>query len=103
MIIDNDIPACPECEKLAAISEKSQELGLFLDLIFSNYGTLCKWQEAKYYDEDGNLISKYIDACYSDPEGYYPTRVTIEQILADYFKIDMNLVNEERSILLKYI
>lgn len=101
----NDIPYSPECEKLAVVHEESQHLGAFLYIVLSTYGELCVWREKTYYDENGNVVKNKHDPSifHVEPEGYYPTRVTIEQILADYFKIDMNLVNEERAILLKYL
>lgn len=42
---NNEIPYSPECEKLSAVHEKSQELGLFLDWVLGNFGELCKWQD----------------------------------------------------------
>lgn len=68
----------PECEKLKAISDKSNAIGQFLDE--SDY-TLCKWDEKH--------------------ERYWPVHESIEQILAKYFDIDMEKVETERRAMLE--
>lgn len=82
----------PECEKLHAVHEESQKLGYFLDWLTGEYRvTLCKWHEAEY---DRELDIEY-------PEGFYPTYEKIQDILAKYFGIDMNKVDEERVQILE--
>jgi len=82
----------PECEKLHAVHEESQKLGYFLDWLLGEYGmTLCKFEEAQY---DAVLDVDY-------PEGFYPTYERINTILAKYFNIDMNKVDEERAQILE--
>jgi hypothetical protein len=84
----------PECEKLLVISEKSQELGYFLEWLTNRY-TLCQSRES---------VKEYIpetDETFYTPEGYYPIRLPIQAILADYFNIDMNKVEEEKNQILK--
>ncbi len=82
----------PECEKLHAVHEESQKLGYFLEWLTGEYGvTLCKWHDSEYspeFDEDF-------------PEGFYPTYDRIQEILAKYFDIDMNKVDEERAQILE--
>ena len=96
-------PDCPECEKLSAVHEESQKLGLFLDWLFSTNGTLCQFRDAVMYDEDGEITSRWSENVCSDPEGFYPNGKSIEKILAEYFEIDLNKVEKERSALLEYI
>lgn len=71
----------PECEKLASVKEKSQELGEFLEWLKRKY-ELCTWEQ-----EDGDDV-----LC--------PARVTTESILAEYFGIDMTKVEEEHRAML---
>lgn len=72
----------PECDKLQKVSKKSQELGFFLEWLMSNR-VIASWSEN---DRDDNL---------------YPTHESIEEILAGYFNIDMDKVNEERAQILE--
>ncbi len=87
----------PECEKLQSVSEESQRIGFFLEWLKNQY-SLCVWQEGRkdYFGDDPE------DYIYS-PEGYYPDRKSIEAILAEYFQIDMDKVNEEREQILRDI
>jgi len=105
MVLDQlQQPECPECEKLVSVSDKSQELGLFLEWVLSNQGTLCNWLDARYYDEkSGDRLEEYEVNCVVESEGYYPARKSIERILADYFEIDLDKVDKERQALLKWI
>lgn len=75
----------PECEKLAQVSEKSQELGYFLEWLMQRC-VLAEWDESEEGGTDDIL---------------YPIHKSIEQILAEYFHIDMDKVNEERAQILK--
>lgn len=84
----------PECEKMQSVKEKSQELGFFLEWLKSRY-ELCEWKDEtkEFFGDNDN------DYVWS-PEGYYPARVNIQDILADYFNIDLNKVAEEQSQIL---
>lgn len=66
----------PECEKMQSVKDKSQIIGAFLE--DCGY-TLCE------FDKYGQ---------------YMPVAGTIEQILAEYFEIDMKKVEEERRQIL---
>lgn len=72
----------PECDKLVAVAGESQKLGEFLDWVLERY-TLC--------DRDG------------ESDFLYPAHININSLLADYFEIDMNKVDAERSALLEAI
>jgi hypothetical protein len=71
----------PECDKLAAVAKKSQLCGEFLD-----------WLREQGWD----LVEEV-------EEHYYPVRKTNEQLLAGFFKIDLNKVETERRALLEEI
>lgn len=79
--MSEEVNKYPECEKLHAVSEKSQELGFFLDWLTSNGIVLAKWHD--------------------DIDQLYPAHETIQNILARYFDIDMNKVDEERAQILE--
>lgn len=77
-----------ECARLAAVSDHSQRIGEFLHWLQANRTpalTLCAVSED------------------SEDDRYYPARVRIETLLAEYFKIDLNKVERERRALLEGI
>lgn len=70
----------PEHEKLEKISDKSQACGEFLDWLSSEGISLCSWHERD--------------------EQYYQDPRTITDLLADYFDIDLDKIeNEKRDML----
>ncbi len=73
------LPACPECDKLAKVSEDSQKIGEFIDWLHSQEIELAKW-------EDDELFTIH---------------ESIEKLLAKYFEIDLVKVENERQALLK--
>lgn len=98
----NNYPACPECERLADISKESNKIGDFLSWLQQSGIYLTEWKDKRFFDEDGNQLKKYERDCEIEPEGYYPYRKSIERILADYFEIDLDLVDKERAALLEH-
>ena len=84
-------PVCPECEKLASVSDKSNELGHFLDWMFTeNDYVLCKW-----YEDEGE-----------DGQDYYRVHLSnslINDVLAKFFHIDLDKVEQERRALLEWL
>jgi len=76
----------PEHEKLAAISDQSQTVGEFLD--FSGY-VLAEWG-----DENSSGTP--------NPHRLYPI-YNIERILAEYFHIDLNKIEQEKRQMLEDI
>lgn len=76
----------PEHEKLSKVSDESQTIGTFLDL--SGY-TLCKWVEQDACDDD---------ACVAG--GFVPDPGSIQRILADYFDIDLTIIEREKRAML---
>jgi len=74
-------PKCPECEKLKAVSARSQEIGEFIDWLHEKGFRL-----AKYHGQE-------LRSVYTDPE----------QLLAEFFKINLKKVEKERSQLLAWL
>lgn len=70
----------PECEKMAAVQDKSQTIGEFLDWLGTKY-TLAEYDE---YDEDE----------------LFPVSINIQKLLAEYFEIDLDKVEEEKNDIL---
>ena len=80
----SDIPATPECEKMAAIQETSQAIGDFIDWLQTEGMHICVCPRASGDDE------------------FWPITQSIEQLLALYFKIDLKKVDQEKRALLEY-
>lgn len=77
-------PETPECEKLVAVADESHKLGEFLDYLEQERGlTLARWSRP-----DDQLVPDYTPK---------------EELLAAYFKIDLNKVEKERRALLAHV
>jgi hypothetical protein len=75
----------PECDKMAKVRDQSQSIGEFLE-----------WLSGK-----GIHLGKqfnYNDVDYSE---FLPYSYTTEELLAEFFEIDLNKVEEERRALLE--
>lgn len=72
----------PECEKMKDVQEDSQKIGEFLDWLLNKRGlVICKWEKS----------------------GYFEYRRNIEELLAEYFGIDLNKVEKEKRQMLDEI
>jgi len=78
----------PECEKMVAVQEKSQELSNFIDWLREQGYAIC--EERVYKDS-------------YPPEQWVPLKKSFEQLFADYFSIDLKKVEEERRAILEEI
>ena len=74
----------PELDKIRKVSEKSQEIGNFLD-----------WLSSK----EGYYIAEYIKGGF-DEEKLVTINLDIEQFLAKYFKINLVKAEKERQAIL---
>lgn len=69
-----------ECDKMHAVQNESQVIGNFLEWLLQKQGmVLCS---------------------YCDEIGLSPMVVNIEELLADYFEIDLNKVEQEKRAIL---
>jgi len=76
-----------ELDKMHAVKDRSQAIGEFLDWLEQDGIMLCKWHERNDEDE-------------SDYSGYMNVHESIEKMLARYFEIDLNKVEEEKRKIL---
>lgn len=79
-------PECPECEKLAKVSEESNRIGDFLSWLSQKDVVLAEWE---------------ID--WLIPSSYRLSDSGINKLLAEYFEIDLNKVEKERRALLEWL
>ncbi len=78
----------PEHEKLTAVKEKSQLLGEFLDWVEQKGYVFC------YYDSDGER---------GIFDRYRPIHKPIEKWLAEFYEIDLKVLEEENQQMLAEI
>lgn len=71
-----------EIEKVRAVRERSQTIGAFLE-----------WLQSK----------EYVIASWGADDKLYPVRDSIEQLLAQYFDIDLKKLEKEKRALLDEI
>lgn len=100
----------PECERMLNVKEKSQAIGEFLEWLeetkkvhFRQFAVACGRCKCTTVerDEDGDW---YCNECEEytatyDVEILFPLRT--EQLLAEFFRIDLNKVEQERRDMLK--
>jgi hypothetical protein len=84
----------PECEKLAAVSETSQKIGEFLDWLLND-----GLREAPPLMGIGRPPGVTL-ACRDPAGGLVPLGWPIEYLLAAYFEIDLEKVENEKRVIL---
>ena len=88
------LPACPECERLHAVADKSNACGEFITWLHSQGYVLAKHHE--HSDECGYWEGQ----CGYHKDELAPHYEDTESLLARFFNIDMNKVERERRALL---
>ncbi len=74
-----------ELDKIKVVSEKSQEIGNFLDWLEEIGYHIAEYKEVDEFEEE-QLVTIYLPR---------------EQILAKYFKIDLDKAEKERVLILE--
>jgi len=73
----------PEHDKLSAVKDESQAIGGFLDWLKNKRGlTLCETIETPDLDQ------------------FYPDYTSINELLAEYFDIDLKVIEQEKRAML---
>jgi hypothetical protein len=76
-------PECPECEKMSDVSKESNAIGDFLDWLENE-----KW---------------FVLARWSTRDTLYAAQPDKNKLLAEYYDIDLEKVEQERRDLLNWI
>jgi hypothetical protein len=79
----------PEHDKLAAVQDESQVIGEFIEM--AGY-TLCEMRTFTDVDSRGRR--------YETQPRLAPVAKSIQQLLADYFEIDLNKIEAEKRAML---
>jgi len=92
-----------ECEKLKKIAPQSQLIGEFLDWLQNtkhiNLSQLHVHDDDCYETEDDGSEGERV--CGMSTQSFYPVHASIEKLLAEYFKIDLNKVETEKIAMLE--
>lgn len=97
-------PPCPECDKLRRIASMSQAIGQFLDWLQSErkvYLATFHTHDDGCYPDDPEHEDK--PKCGYKEDDYMPFYNSIENLLAQYFNIDLSKVEAEKRALLEHI
>jgi hypothetical protein len=76
----------PELDKMLRVKDESQAIGEFIEWLGAN----------------GMWIGEYVDLGYREPRGV-PVSKTINGLLADFYGIDMQKIEQERRAILAEI
>ncbi len=96
-------PACPECARARAVMPKSQVIGEFLDWLQTDKKVhLCAMHEHTN-DCKAWRGGAYRIICDFHDGQYTPFSYTIEKLLAEFFHIDLNKMENEKRALLDHI
>ena len=93
-------PGTPELDKLMKVTEFSQPLGEFMTWLRDQGVHLRRWME-----DDEQVVMRYRSR-QDDPGGqgfWADDPRSTEQLLADYFQIDLVKAEAERRALLEYM
>lgn len=76
----------PEHEKLKKVQKESQAVGEFLEWLRGEKGyEIARWNRDDFDEEDDRLV---------------PVHISIEKLLAEFFNIDTNKLEEEKRAML---
>ena len=87
----------PELQKQHKIIEKAQSCGAFLDSVLSDGRVLC--ERHTHTDDCWSIDGQYGICGYTD-DSYIPVHVNIEKLLAKFFDIDTNKIEQEKEQML---
>lgn len=102
-------PKTPELNKMHAVKEKSQAIGEFLDVFLREKGVQLGSphihnEKCVGWDEHRNRYNPSIrNRCELHEGEFMPFHYSIENLLAEFFEIDLKVVERERRAILKFI
>lgn len=102
-----DLVPTPELGKIRAVHERSQSIGEFIDWLEEEKGyRIAEYEKepCNFMCHEGTCRLKGTHDCHTAHEStgeLYVVNLSREKILAEFFEIDLNKVEEERRALLK--
>lgn len=107
-----DFPPTPECERMKAVAETSQEIGEFLDwlpqvdrhvFVRVQYRPCRHCQNVYDATPDDPDDVEHCDKIHEPDIEYVLDHTSIQGLLALYFKIDLSKVDDEKRAVLAYL
>ena len=101
-------PATPELDRMAAVKEKSQAIGEFID-IFLNEKGFGIGQPQRHtsacggWDDEGERIQGTANECGYHTGEFVQIHTSLEKLLAEFFEIDLNKAESERRAILEFV
>ena len=98
-------PATPMLDKMNAVRDQSQCIGEFLEWL-KNQPDYSIRERREFSEERETLtgIVRGTDETYIYTwTGWLPIRKSIDKLLAEYFDVDLNQMEQEQRALLKYV
>ena len=103
-------PPTPELDKMKAVRERSQSIGEFLEWLGEekkwsicashHHGPGCEgWDEARGRFNPGAFDRR----CEAQEFELFPVSFSIEKLLAEFFDIDLNKVDDERRAIIDHM
>lgn len=90
----------PELDKMGLVQDKSQAIGEFLEWLQNTKGyTLAEYRHVNVDGEDID-DDEYEESRRQYEDRLFPVRRQIEQLLAEYFEIDLDKVEAEKRTIL---
>ena len=101
-----DYPKTPELDKLGENKDESQAIGSFIDWLSTGprFGPR-RGDGRRDAIRAAKLNASPVRLCLfdEDTEEWEPVRLRIEEMLARYYDIDLNKIEEERRAVLEYV
>ena len=92
-----------EHDKLALAQERSQEIGNFLEWLSGEELVICRWKER--YSETVDIEPSFFypsgKIIHTDQAEFLPANENVEKLLARYFGIDLDLLEQEKREMLE--
>jgi hypothetical protein len=102
-------PKTPELDRMKAVTTESQQCGQFLEWLLGEKGySIVTYHkhgpDCAGWDEDrGRYHPSGEDRCGASENELMPVHINIQQLLAEYFGIDLDKVENERRAILERI
>lgn len=91
----------PEHEKLKAVKDDSHKIGEFLEWIDSQQLTICETYHDPAHARRRLGRPSPGQPCELRDGEYFPTRHSIQTLLAKYFDIDLKKIEEEKQMMIE--
>ena len=99
------MPETPELEKVQKVKEQSQKIGEFLEWLQQEQGVVFARWDLNHQHTDDCCAENGVHICgrYRGDDALLPAPLVTEQILAEFFGIDLKKCEQEKVALLEAV